>query len=156
MLLLSLSCLIFNSAATVSLYHITCTHTHSTSDFHLNYTCIHKHTPETLSPTHTQPLTHTHAHAHLHTLSSTPHKLWVLCQVSPEAESVPRDGSLHQGIASLSVSVPRRRMSRRMSRRRGRGRKRPGSEQPHREQPLHAYTVVEHPHKGAPNNVTLC
>ena len=38
----------------------------------------------------------------------------------------------------------------------GEGGKRPGREQPHREQRLHVYTVVEHPHKGAPNNVTLC
>ena len=48
--------------ATVSFYHITCTHTHITVDFYLHYACIHKHMyiHNTLSLTHSTACTDLH------------------------------------------------------------------------------------------------
>ena len=155
MLLLSLSCLIYIQQCCNSepLPH----HMHTHSQHSRFLFALHMYTQTHTQNTVTHTLNHSHTHTHMLTHYQPPHTNFGF--FARFLQSVPRDGSL-QGIASLSVNVPRRRMSRRRGRRRGRwrgrGRKRPGREQPHSEQCLHAYTVVEHPHKGAPNNVTLC
>ena len=78
--------------ATVSFYHITCTHTHITVDCYLHYTCIHKH----MYVHNTLSLTHSTACTDLHTCI-----IKQLTQALGSVSGSPRGRKCTQGWSSL-------------------------------------------------------